>query len=807
MDPQLSALDRAFQLISRGVDQGILHLYEEGESLGGNRLLLGGRAVFHFGSCSYLGLEFDRRLKEGACQAVERYGTQFSSSRAYLSLGLYRQLEDRFRELFGHPCVIAPTTSLAHVANLPVLVGEGDAVLMDHQVHQSVQTAARLLKARGTPVELLRHNRMDRLEERLEKLSRQHPRVWYLADGIYSMFGDACPVAEVRRLLEQYETFHFYVDDAHGLGLYGCHGQGYVLDQGGLHPRMVLATSLAKAFACGGAVTVFPSEALARKVRTCGGPLVTSGPLPPATLGAALAAARIFCSPEIGTLQEELRALLDLAAERLAHHGLPLASRAEAAVFFVPLGQPRLAQKLVQRMLLRGYYVNLGIFPAVPMHQAGIRFTVTRLHRPEQVRSMVDGLAEEYFRLLEEEEVSLSRVCSAFQLPEPVPRYQAREEAPVPLRLQVEHYPTIEAIDYMEWNSLFGDRGCFDYAALLALESLFRGHAPPENNWAFDYWLIRDLEGHVVVATFTTAALWKDDLLAPAAVSERVEKRRREDPYFLTSRVLMTGSLLTEGAHVYIRQAHPLWQQALGLLLDRLMERQEHYGASHLLLRDFDDSVAGLDGLMADRGLLRLEMPPTHTVEVDWKDEQAFYGQLSRRSRQHFREDIRRHAGRFTVQVHREPADEATASHWYGLYQNVRQRNLALNTFALPPHFFREILRQEGSWEVLTLQVGEGGAAVAMVLCYLTRHTYVPLVMGLDYGANQTYKVYRQALYQLLRRAAALGKSRVHLGFTATTEKKKLGATPQPVHAYWMSKDSYALQLLGEFKEQAAEKS
>ena len=53
----------------------------------------------------------------------------------------------------------------------------------------------------------------------------------------------------------------------------------------------------------GGAVTVFPSKEMARKVRTCGGPLITSGPLQPANLGAAIAAASIHLTPEINILQ------------------------------------------------------------------------------------------------------------------------------------------------------------------------------------------------------------------------------------------------------------------------------------------------------------------------------------------------------------------------------------------------------------------------------------------------------------------------------------------------------------------------
>src|SRR5206468_2324040 len=38
------------------------------------------------GSCSYLGLELDQRLKNAGKDAIDKYGMQFSSSRAYVSI-------------------------------------------------------------------------------------------------------------------------------------------------------------------------------------------------------------------------------------------------------------------------------------------------------------------------------------------------------------------------------------------------------------------------------------------------------------------------------------------------------------------------------------------------------------------------------------------------------------------------------------------------------------------------------------------------------------------------------------------------
>jgi 7-keto-8-aminopelargonate synthetase-like enzyme len=61
-------------------------------------------------------------------------------------------------------------------------------------------------------------------------------------------------------VLERFPTLHLYVDDVHGMSIAGRHGQGvHLVARMGFHPRMVLATSLNKAFASAGSCVVFPT--------------------------------------------------------------------------------------------------------------------------------------------------------------------------------------------------------------------------------------------------------------------------------------------------------------------------------------------------------------------------------------------------------------------------------------------------------------------------------------------------------------------------------------------------------------------
>ncbi|MEZ4464970.1 MAG: aminotransferase class I/II-fold pyridoxal phosphate-dependent enzyme [bacterium] len=109
-------------------------------------------------------------------------------------------------QIFHKPLLVSASTTLGHMAALPVLVRDEDAVILDLQVHHSVQTAAQLLKARGIPLHIIRHNDMDQfLELKIRHLQNRHRRIWYLADGVYSMFGDFAPMDRLTDLMNRYE--------------------------------------------------------------------------------------------------------------------------------------------------------------------------------------------------------------------------------------------------------------------------------------------------------------------------------------------------------------------------------------------------------------------------------------------------------------------------------------------------------------------------------------------------------------------------------------------------------------------------
>ena len=400
-------LDLIETSMGHGVEAGVIRIRVDDQAAEGDSITVDGRPLVNFGSCAYLGLNVDPRLKQGAIEAIERFGPVFSSSTAYTSVDLYTELEDRLEKMFGAGHVVLPTTTtLGHLAALPVLVSPDDMVLVDNRSHASVHLATDVLRGRGVPVSDLPHNDMTSLEQALKKASDEgFRRIWYLADGIYSMYGDVAPIHDIVDLMDRFALLHVYLDDAHGFGWQGLHGRGYVLDQVPLHDRMVIAVSLAKSFGTGGAALLFADPDAAHRVWLTGGTLTFSGPIHPAELGAAVVAADIHLSEEHQERQARLLSQIELVGRLLTDHQLPVMALDRSPIWFIRLGRHDQAIELTKRLMADGFYVNTSAFPAVPRGYGGIRFTHTLYQSEDQIGSLIESMAQHVPDILAEPEV------------------------------------------------------------------------------------------------------------------------------------------------------------------------------------------------------------------------------------------------------------------------------------------------------------------------------------------------------------------------------------------------------------------
>lgn len=399
---------------------GIIHLSDETELMDGRHITIKGKETINFGTCGYMGIEMDDRLKEGVIDATRKYGTAFASTRVYVNIKLYEEMETLLRRMFNKPVLLLANVTLSHVSNIPILVKDDDAVIMDTMVHDSVQTAVQLLKARNIKIDVIRHNRMDHLENKINELKGQYKKIWYMADGIYSMYGDKAPMEDIYRLLDKYEQFNLYIDDTHGMSWAGPNGTGYVMSAVPyFHQKMILVTSLNKAFGAAGGITVFPNESVAEFARNLSKPFIFSGPIQPPMLGACIESAKIHLSPEIKKMQQQLQDRIAYVNDLCKEYQLPLMWENNTPIFFIGVSKPEVAFSMVRRMLNRGFLFNLSVFPSVAINNAGLRLPISRNHTYEDLKGLISGIAEELPEALAEAGITLMDIYKAFKKPYP----------------------------------------------------------------------------------------------------------------------------------------------------------------------------------------------------------------------------------------------------------------------------------------------------------------------------------------------------------------------------------------------------
>ena len=318
-------------------------------------------------------------------------------------------------EVFEAPIALATSLSIGHQSVMPIIIEEGEVIILDQQVHASVQDAAIKMKGLGVEVLVVRHNHMELLEKMISELSLRYKKVWYLFDGVYSMYGDFAPLDEIMRLAEKYPKLHLYADDAHGTGWTGKNGKGYVLHTVGMHPRLVVSASLTKAFPSGGGAFIFPTSEMCEKVKNCGSSFVFSAPHSVPVLGAAIAAAKIFLSSELELRQEELAKRVAYCQKQLELHDLPVLSNPKSPIFFIGVGDLNVGVRMMKSMMESGFYLNLSVFPSVPENCNGLRFTITLHHDERDIKRFVKTLAAHLPIALDEEGKTKHDIYRAFR--------------------------------------------------------------------------------------------------------------------------------------------------------------------------------------------------------------------------------------------------------------------------------------------------------------------------------------------------------------------------------------------------------
>jgi len=358
--------------------KGLFRRVRELEGAQGARAVFDGREVVNLSSNNYLGLTTHPRVVEAALEATRRYGAGSGSVRTIAgTMTLHEELERRLAE-FKHTeaALVFQSGFACNSGIIPILAGEGDAILSDELNHASIIDGIRLSRAQR---KIWPHADMDALESALRDTQSARRRL-VVTDGVFSMDGDVARLPEVVELSERYEAI-VYVDDAHASGVFGKNGRGTV-DHFGLHGRVhVQVGTLSKALGVLGGY-VASTQGLRDLLIHRGRPFLFSTSHPPAVAAACIAAIDVLLDePErIAKLWENTRYFKD-GLKRL---GLNTGA-SESPITPVIAGEGRKAMQLSDRLFDLGVFAQGIGFPTVPDEKSRVRTITTATHTREDL--------------------------------------------------------------------------------------------------------------------------------------------------------------------------------------------------------------------------------------------------------------------------------------------------------------------------------------------------------------------------------------------------------------------------------------
>lgn len=350
------------------------------------------KLVLDFVRCSYLGLDNHPEIAAGAIDAVTHYGSlHWSCARTRLNFALLTTLEEDLADLFQARVITYSSILAANMSALPLLASghltgnEKPVMVFDRFAHATLAFHKATLAAE-TAVVTIGHNEVSLLEQ----ICKQNPCVAYICDGVYSM-GGAAPVEALLSLQQRYGLF-LYIDDAHGVSLFGRQGEGFVRSQvpGGLGDRTIIAASLGKGFGASGGLLMLGSEEHEKLFRRFAIAHAFSASLNLAGVGAALASAKLHRTAELLRRQISLGQRIE-QFDRLcktSYRGLPLPIRS------IKIGDETSAISAARRLIDRGFYTSAVFFPTVPQGEAGLRLCLTASHTEEEIESLCHALRE-----------------------------------------------------------------------------------------------------------------------------------------------------------------------------------------------------------------------------------------------------------------------------------------------------------------------------------------------------------------------------------------------------------------------------
>lgn len=348
----------------------------------------GSKEVTIWCSNDYLGMGQHPVVLDAMEEALRRSGAGAGGTRNISGTTKYHiELEDSLADL--HNKEAALVFSSGYVANegalstlarlLPDCIIFSDALNHASMIHG--------MKSSGAAKAIYRHNDMEHLEELLKAADPACPKI-VAFESVYSMEGDIAPIKETIELAEKYGAMT-YIDEVHGVGLYGARGAG-VAEERGLMDRIdIVEGTFGKAYGLMGGYIAGKASVI-DAVRSFASGFIFTTSLPPAILAGARASIEHLKVSDIE--RQKQRRNVRRLKDRMEQADMPY-MKGESHIVPLVVGDAVCCREVTDILMsVHNIYVQPINYPTVPKGTERLRLTATAAHSLEDVDHMADIL-------------------------------------------------------------------------------------------------------------------------------------------------------------------------------------------------------------------------------------------------------------------------------------------------------------------------------------------------------------------------------------------------------------------------------